>query len=495
MDGFFSKNLLYCSTSMKKILYIFLLITFLAGSFVFAEAPNHPPSLRIPPQALVIFGATGDLTKRKIIPALLELEKKGELPKEFVCIGMGRRSLSEEEFRKEVGSFISNKDQKIWENFSKKVHYLAGPIEKKETYVQLAETLSKVAAKNFLFYLATPETHFLTIIEQLDQNQLLKEENRFSRVIIEKPFGHDTVSALELQKQIALHLKDKQTYRIDHFLGKEMIHNLLTFRFANQFIESFWNQKYIDQVAITISEEIGVETRGSFFEQTGLLRDIVQNHAMQIVSLIGMEKPKQLTVDEIRKEKTKLIEAIRPIDLENDIIRGQYGPGIVNGKKVVGYRQEPGVSENSNVETYVQAKLFIDNPRWKNVPFIIKSGKRLPEKKTEIVITFKAEQGAAPNQLTIQVQPKEEISLMINSEMPGFDGKTAPKKLLLGSEKGSFPEAYERLLHDAMSGDDAYFVSFEELLASWKLFSPVLEYWEKNPPKQFPNYVANTNPP
>lgn len=458
---------------MKKIVSYFLIVIFLGSSFVFIRSnPRSTQSEKaIPPHAFVIFGATGDLTKRKLVPALLALQKKGELPKEFVCIGVGRRALSNEQFLKEAGSMVQEKDRSQWESFKTRFHYLSGSIEDKTTYSALKALLlnhSKETMGNQLFYLATPESHFSTVVEQLDGEKLLEEKGHFSRVIIEKPFGHDLASAIELQEKLTTHLSENQLYRMDHFLGKEMVRNLLLFRSTHPLLP-------IDHILFTISEEIGIGGRGSFFEQMGILRDLVQNHAMQMVSLMGMEIPKNLSAEMIQKEKTKFIESIRPIAIE-DVFRGQYGPG----SEMAGYRQEEGVDPNSTIETYMETTLFIDSPRWNHTPFIIRAGKRLPVKKTEITIYLKEKEGA----VVIEVQPNEAIYLVKNGE-----------KMPLKTPLPSGQEAYERLLKDAMEGKKDYFVSYNELAASWRLFDPILNYWKENPPTNFPNYNAGANPP
>lgn len=348
------------------------------------ELKNETIDETLPPHILVIFGATGDLTKRKLIPAVVQLKRKGLLPDQFVCIGVGRREMSPAQYHNEIGSFIANEDREIWESFRKKMIYFSGNFEKKDTYARLLQLMQNFdqdlgTKGNRLFYLATPPANFAPIIEQIHQNGLLTDNghpaNPWSRVIIEKPFGHDLASAVELQQEITRHLNESQIYLIDHYLGKEVVHNLLTFRFDNPFIESFWNNQLIDHVTITLSEDIGVGTRGAFWEQTGLLRDLVQNHIMQLVSLAAMERPSSFDAADIRKEKIKLIESIRPFQfekLDSQIMRGQYGSGKLNGTEIPGYRQETGVAADSPVETFVAARLFIDNARWSGVRFTSK---------------------------------------------------------------------------------------------------------------------------
>ncbi|HSX03945.1 MAG TPA: glucose-6-phosphate dehydrogenase [Rhabdochlamydiaceae bacterium] len=464
---------------MKK-LFALICCLFCFTAISPAKEKLPPKNEKIAPHALVIFGATGDLTKRKLMPGLLQLFKKGELPDSFVCIGVGRRVLSDEEFRKDSGSFIAKEDRETWGAFSKKISYLHGSYEEEKSYVELAKRIKPYA--NRLFYLATPEAGFSPIIKQLGSHELLKEQNNsFSRVMIEKPFGHDLDSAQRLQQEIAHYAKENQVFRVDHYLAKNMVDELVNFRFSNPLIEMVWNRQFIDHVSITLSEEAGVETRGSFWEQTGLLRDIVQNHAMQLLSLIAMEKPANSSSEELRKAKTKAIQSIRsfPLDhIDETIIRGQYGPGNQNGKPVPGYRQEMGVSPHSNIETFVAAQFFIDNERWNGVPFYLKAGKRLNKKEVEVAITFKSPVNQTPNQLIFRIQPNEQISFMTYP----LSFKTDPIQ----------QEAYEKLFREAMTGNSSHFVSFEELEASWQLLNPVLEYWQ-NPSKDFPNYRAGSD--
>ncbi|MES2273963.1 MAG: glucose-6-phosphate dehydrogenase [Chlamydiota bacterium] len=445
-------------------------------------------------QSFVIFGATGDLTKRKLIPALLHLYEKNVLPDSFLCISVGRREMDRAQFLKEVTLLLDEKDRELWDSFSQKIIYLSGSFEESSTYTRLSKLLESRPGDR-LFYLATPPTSFAPVVKKLHEHRLVGGQKKISRVIVEKPFGRDLASAIELEAELSKYLKESEIFRIDHYLGKELIYNLLSFRFSNPLIESFWKSQFIDHVSITLSEEIGVGNRGAFWEETGLLRDLVQNHMMQIVSLVGMERPKAFTSLEIQNEKVRLIQAIRPLEA-SQVVRGQYG----SQEKVPGYRQEKGVAANSSVETFVALKLFIDNPRWKNVPFYLKAGKRLAKKFTEIAIVFKSEDSSSvPNQLIFRVQPEEEIALIVNSSVPDLSHNqlesqplTLPFKQIYGA---SIPDAYERLLYEAMLGDASHFVSFAELIASWRLMNPVLEYWKENPPLDFPNYPAGSEGP
>lgn len=355
------------------------------------------------PCILLIFGATGDLTARKLLPALYNLSRESQLPPQFACVGFARRPKTNEQFREEtktaINSFSRVKpiDEKIWSHFQEQLYYHCSEFHEDEGYTKLKRLLDDLDLKlgtkgNRIFYLSTQPSFFPLICEKLHKAGLIYDEsqvkNKWSKVIIEKPFGHDLTSSLALQKELLKFLSENQIYRIDHYLGKETVQNILVFRFANSIFESLWNNRYIDHVQITVGEDIGIGTRGKFFEEAGLLRDIIQNHVMQLLSLVAMEPPSNLSATAIRDEKVKVLQAIRTID-DQSCVRGQYGPGFVNGKPVLGYQQEGNVNPKSSVETYVALRLFIDNWRWSGVPFYIRSGKRLPKKSSEIAITFK----------------------------------------------------------------------------------------------------------
>lgn len=473
------------------------------------------------PCSLVIFGATGDLTQRKLAPALYNLNKEGLLPAHFACVGFARREKSNEDFRNElkegVDKYSRNKpaDPALWESFSEHVFYHRSEFDKDEGYQELKKLLDELDKKfdtegNRIFYLSVPPSYFTMIVEKLAKNGLIynkNEPNKFSRVIIEKPFGNDYDSAVQLQKELRHHLDESQIYRIDHYLGKETVQNLLVFRFTNPIFEQLWNRNHIDHVQITVAEEIGIGTRGKFWEEAGMLRDIVQNHLMQLVSLVGMEPPINLDADSIRGEKTKVIEACRPFpldDLAHYAVRGQYAPGYIDGEEVKGYRQENDVKPDSNVETFVALKVFIDNWRWAGVPFYLRAGKRLPKRTTEIAITFKEAPSVlfkanVPNTLVIRIQPDEGIALRMNCKVPGLGTLIQPVKMdfRYGAYFGSSPpEAYERLICDCMSGDSTLFARDDEVFASWKLLTPLLEKWREiagtDSTEPFPNYASGT---
>lgn len=476
---------------------------------------------KLDPCAIVIFGATGDLTGRKLLPALYNLMRDGQLPSHFACVGFARRPKNNEEFRKEmladVNQFSRVKpvEETIWNTFSNQIFYHTSDFDSDAGYDSLKTFLEDLDKRlgtkgNRVFYLSTQPKYFPIIIQKLGEHKLIydvnKVKDKWSRVIIEKPFGQDLTSAIELQKFTLNHLDESQIYRIDHYLGKETVQNLLVFRFDNSIFEAFWNNHYIDHVQITVGEEIGIGTRGAFFEEAGILRDIVQNHMMQLLSLVAMEPPVSLEANAIRDEKVKVLQAIRPIPLDefhNYVVRGQYGPGFVNGEPVKGYREEGNVNPHSTVETFAALKLYIDNWRWAGVPFYLRAGKRLPKRSTEIAIVFKEVPGilfskrkkGENNVLVMRIQPNEGISLKINSKVPGPQSPIQPVKMDFnyGSYFGlSPPEAYERLICDCMLGDGTLFARGDEVLSSWKLMTPVLEKWQETPPQDFPNYASGT---
>lgn len=479
-------------------------------------------SRNIDPCVLVIFGATGDLTGRKLAPAIYNLGRDGMLPANFACVGFARRDKTHEAFREEVKEDINNYsrvkpiDESFWKNFSEQIFYHQSEFDDDEGYERLATFLKQIDSRyatrgNRVFYLSVQPKFFPLIIEKLSKHGLIyntqSTTDRWSRVVIEKPFGHDTDSAAQLQANIAKYLHESQIYRIDHYLGKETVQNILVFRFANAIFESLWNYKHVDQVQITVAEDIGIGTRGHFFEEEGLLRDVVQNHMMQLLTLVAMEPPVSLNANAIRDEKVKVLQSIRPLtgpDYEQHVVRGQYGPGFIDGKPVPGYRQEQNVDPKSNIETYVAARLFIDNWRWAGVPFYLRAGKRLPKKGTEIAVIFKDAPGVLfnqngmrqdPNVLAIRIQPDEGIAMKINCKVPGPSSPIQPVKMdfRYGSYFGqSPPEAYERLIWDCILGDSTLFARVDEVEQSWHILTPILNYWANHPCKDFPNYASGS---
>jgi len=470
---------------------------------------------------LVIFGATGDLTARKLIPALYNLAREGELPGHFACVGFARRPKTDDEFRNEmleaINCFSRSKpvDPKLWQIFREQLFYLPSNFAEDNGYEKLHQLLQKLDSQlgtkgNRLYYLSAQPSDFTTIVKQLSHHDLIYSpdvKNKWSRLIIEKPFGDDLASAKKLQNELMGSLNESQVYRIDHYLGKETVQNLLVFRFGNPIFESVWNNRHVDSVQITVAEEMGIGTRGRFWEQAGMLRDIVQNHMMQLLSLVAMEPPTHLHSSSIHEEKIKVLQSIRPFPqdrFQEFAVRGQYGHGYIKGERVKGYREEENVNPHSFVETYVALQLFIDNRRWADVPFFLRAGKRLPKRTTEIAMIFKKASGyffqtAAsiidPNVLIIRIQPDEGISFRINCKVPALNHVIQPVKMdfRYGSYFGSDPpEAYERLICDCMAGDHTLFARDDEVLISWQLFTPLLHHWDSYPAYGFPNYAAGT---
>lgn len=479
-------------------------------------------SRNIDPCVVVIFGATGDLTGRRLAPALYNLGREGLLPPNFAAVGFARREKTHQQFRDEIKQEIATHsrvkpiDEGFWQHFQEQVFYHRSEFDDDEGYHALANFLQEIDGRyatrgNRVFYLSVQPKYFPLIIEKLRKHGLVYDSHtttdRWSRVIIEKPFGHDSASAAQLQLEIAKYIDESQTYRIDHYLGKETVQNILVFRFANSIFEALWNYKHIDHIQITVSEDIGIGTRGHFFEEEGLLRDIVQNHMMQLLSLVAMEPPVSLSAGAIRDEKVKVLQSIRPFnssDFESSAVQGQYGSGFINGEPVIAYRDEQNVSPNSSIETFVALRLYIDNWRWAGVPFYLRGGKRLPKRVTEIAIAFKDAPGVLfqqggkknePNVLVIRIQPDEGIAMKINCKVPGPSSPIQPVKMdfRYGSYFGQTPpEAYERLIWDCILGDSTLFARADEVSHSWDLFTPLLEYWASHPPKNFPNYASGS---
>jgi glucose-6-phosphate 1-dehydrogenase len=471
------------------------------------------------PCAVIIFGATGDLTHRKLVPALYNLQRERFLPPGFSVAGFARRDWSDEFFRDsllhDAQEFSrSGIEAPLWESFSEGVSYVQSAFDDAKGYQALAKRLNELddqrgASGNRLFYLATPPESYATIIQQLGAAGLAKSpRGGWVRIIVEKPFGRDLASARALNAEVHNVFDENQVYRIDHYLGKETVQNILVFRFANGIFEPLWDRRYVDHVQITVAETVGVEGRGGYYEHAGALRDMVQNHLMQLLTLTAMEPPIGYRADVVRDEKVKVLRAIRPIapeQVDRFTVRGQYGPGAAGGQAVPGYREEQGVARDSNSETYVALQLFIDNWRWAGVPFLLRTGKRLPKRVSEIAIQFRSAplmlfdsgplSDIEPNVLAIQVQPDEGITLRFDSKVPGQANQIRPVTMdfrynaAFGVES---PEAYERLLLDAMLGDSTLFTRSDEVEASWSLITPIHHGWEANAPPAFPNYDAGT---
>jgi glucose-6-phosphate 1-dehydrogenase len=468
------------------------------------------------PCVVTIFGATGDLTRRKLVPALYSLMQQRLLPAEFAVLGFSRPEMTDEEFRSLLReSFMEHGDKEkfdeaVWESFASSLFYMSGDFADAEAFKALGSRLEQLdrergTESNRIFYLSTAPSFFGLISRQLGGAGLSQGEG-WTRVIVEKPFGHDLESARELNRELAAVFHEEQVYRIDHYLGKETVQNLLVFRFANSIFEPLWNRQYIDHVQITNAEAIGVEGRGAYYEEAGVVRDMIQNHVFQVASLIAMEPPASLSANGVRDEKIKAMQAVRPIPLKSVgefAVRGQYGAGYVLGEKVPGYREETGVSPSSSTETFSALKLYFDNWRWAGVPFYIRSGKRLPKRVTEIAIQFKevphrlftdTDEPLEPNVLVIRIQPNEGITLRFGAKLPGqlMRIRWVNMDFRYGSSFGVHtPEAYERLLLDCILGDSTLYARRDMTERGWEIVTPVLEAWKQSA-TDFPNYEAGT---
>jgi glucose-6-phosphate 1-dehydrogenase len=477
------------------------------------------------PCAFVLFGASGDLAHRMVVPALFKLWRRGALPRPFHLVGYARTEMTEEAFRAGMREAVlarpSADDEAAWEAFAARMSYLSAPYEGEDSgYHRLAERLAACDAEGAggrrLFYLATPPATFCPIIARLSELGLVGRryqagESGWARVIIEKPFGRDLASARRLNAEIAREIDEHCVYRIDHYLGKEAVQNLFTLRFANGIFEPVWNHHYIDHVQITAAETLGVEGRGGYYETAGALRDMVQNHLMQLLALVAIEPPATWSSTAVRNEKVKVLSAVRRFEVSEVsrlAVRGQYGPGELGGKAVPGYREEPGVPSGSTVETYAALTLHIDNWRWAGVPFFLRSGKRLSTRHTEIAVQFKPaphtpfpvpEGSGGANTIVAEFTPHERLVLRVAGKLPGHGMHAAPLALEYCpsclSDAVTVPAPYENLLLDAMRGDPTFFARADEVEASWAIIDPVLRHWADDPPVGFPNYAAGTHGP
>ena len=470
---------------------------------------------------LVIFGALGDLTKRKLIPAVFKLKRHNLLPEKFAIIGTGRIKLSDEDFRKKMldtlNEFSDDNDLKKSdaEEFVSSIYFTVMNFADDSDYPGLKKKLTELEKKygtggNVIFYLATPPSLYGVIPLDLAKHGMNDQSNGkgWKRLIIEKPFGYDLQSGKELNAKLLKHYEEDQLYRIDHYLGKETVQNIMVTRFSNGIFEPLWNRNYIHHVEITSAENIGVENRGGYYEDSGALRDMVQNHLLQVAGVIAMEPPPSFESNAIRNETLKVFQSLRPMtsaDVERNVIRGQYGPATVRGEKIAGYREEKGVKKDSRTETFVALKMYIDNWRWGGVPFYIRTGKRLPTRVTEVVIHFKPTphqlfgRGRAVNdscnQLVIRIQPDEGILLKFGMKTPGsgYNVQTVNMDFHYSDLKNeTLPAAYERLLHDCMTGDSTLFARADAVEACWSFVQPILDTWKENKKIKIFGYPAGT---
>jgi glucose-6-phosphate 1-dehydrogenase len=473
---------------------------------------------RLPePCIFVVFGASGDLTKRKLLPAIFHLKQAGLLPEEFAVVGVARRDLSETfvpDMKDGIvkGGGVAETDSRL-ESVLDRVKYFQTNFDDDDGFERLKRYLAELDEElgtrgNRLFYLAVAPEHFADIISRLGAHGMVQSgggAHRWGRVVIEKPFGTDFASAKKLNEEVNAILSENQVFRIDHYLGKETVQNILFFRFGNGIFEPIWNRNYVERVELTLAETVGVEGRGPFYEKAGALRDILQNHAMEVLALIAMEPPESFQAEAVRSEKLKVWHSIAAIPPEH-AIRGQYGAGIIEGKKVVGYRQEDRVSPESGTETFAEVRLEIANWRWAGVPFYLRTGKRLAKRFTEARIIFKPsptqlfkqDSGVGqsePNVITLRIQPEDGICLQFGVKPPGLSADLSNVAMRFRYEDAfgkSSANGYERLLLDAMLGDATLFSHRDGVEATWALFTPILDAWAKTPDTSFPNYSAGS---
>ena len=465
---------------------------------------------------IVIFGGTGDLTHRKLLPSLYNLQYQNMLPKSFVIVSAGRRDLSDEEYREKAKISVSEFSrfpikENIWGELAKRIHYVSFNFSEDEGYNKLKYELGKLDEKyntkgNRIYYLAIAPEYFSVIVNKLDEHNMALNSQGSKKIVIEKPFGRDLKSAQNLNEKITSVFTEKNTYRIDHYLGKEMIQNIMAIRFANTVFEPIWNNKYIDNVQISLSETVGVEDRGGYYETSGALKDMIQNHMLQLLTLTAMEPPASLETESIRDEKVKVLrcmDELTPEYIERNMVRGQYGEGIIGSRNITGYRQEERVSPKSNVETFAAIKLHIHNYRWAGVPFYLRTGKRMGYKCTQIVIQFKSlpgilyfkkQEDLLPNLLVIKIQPTEGVFFQFNAKKPGTVNEMIPVQMDFCQNcnfENNSPEAYERLLFDVIKGDPTLFTRWDEVEFSWRYIDNIMNVW-RNTEINFPNYSSGS---
>ena len=467
-------------------------------------------SRRPEPCALVIFGASGDLTKRKLFPALYSLAYRRLLPEDFAVVGVARTEMTDEEFTARMEEAVrefSRDDfrQDVWDTFATGIRYVATEFSSDEGEDNVARCLRTLdeaegTSGNRVYYLAVPPDAFEPLVRELGER---RSSEGWTRLIVEKPFGRDVASARELNALLHKWFTEEEIFRIDHYLGKETVQNVLALRFANGIFEPIWNRQFIDHVQITVAESLGIEGRADYYESAGAVRDIVQNHLLQLVALTAMEPPIDFTAESVRNEKVKVLKALHTPGPKH-VVRGEYGPGYIEGEEVPGYREEPGVAPDSMTETFVAAKLYVDNWRWADTPFYIRTGKRLPRRETTIAIQFKraphppfeldSDDALRPNVLLVHIQPDEGVSLAVGAKVPGqgMSIRTVHMDFLYGgSFRTGLPEAYERLILDCMLGDATLFTRSDEVEEQWALVDSMVAPWKRDRPN-FPNYAAGT---
>ncbi|HEY7691466.1 MAG TPA: glucose-6-phosphate dehydrogenase [Gaiellaceae bacterium] len=463
------------------------------------------------PCALVIFGASGDLTRRKLLPAIYSLAVRDLLPERFAIVGVARTEETDAEFRSRMKGAVrelgrDRLDEKVWKRLADGMHYLATDFAADRGEDALVALLAKLdeqrgTAGNRVFYLAVPPGAISTLVEELGSRR--GERQGWTRLIVEKPFGSDRSSARRLNREIQQYFREREIFRIDHYLGKETVQNMLALRFANGIFEPIWNRQFVDHVEITVAESIGIEGRAAFYESAGAIRDVFQNHLLQLVALTAMEPPIDFSSESVRNEKVKVLRAIRPPGARR-VVRGQYGRGHVEGRQVPGYREEPGVGRRSSTDTFVAAKLYVDNWRWAGTPFYVRVGKRMPKRETTISIQFKraphppfareASEGVSPNVLLVHIQPDEGVSLGVGAKVPGqgMTLRTVHMDFLYGGAfRTELPEAYERLVLDCLLGDATLFTRSDEVDEQWRLVDSIVASWKRSR-TAFPNYDAGT---